>query len=117
MKTQFINPDQTLLDATKLIIASAKSFKWNRLFLASNFSTDKIGSYLLPLVKQIFRDNFMGSDMEMSMLLIFLKGYFFSAANAARNNMVTELFRKIRKNKAEVIVLKTEKKYNYQQAA
>jgi len=35
----------------------------------------------------------MGSDMEMGILLIFLKGYFLSAADVIRNNSVTELYK------------------------
>jgi hypothetical protein len=57
------------------MIAGLKSFKLHKLFLAPEFSTDRVGYYLLPLAKQVFRDIIMGSDMEM--LPIFRKGYFF----------------------------------------
>jgi hypothetical protein len=117
MKTQCINFDQTLSDLTSLIITSVKSFKLNKLFLASNFSTAKVGHYLLPLAKQIFRDSFMGADMEMGILLIFMKDYFLSAANAIRNNAVTNLFKKFKSSKRNVSVSASERIYNHPQAA
>jgi hypothetical protein len=117
MKTQGINFDQTLLDITNLMITSVKSFKLNKLSLAPKFSTDKVGYYLLPLVKQIFRDNFMGSDAEMGILLVFLKGYFLSATDTIRNNAVTDLFKKLRGSKRTIAVLNTERIYNHPQAA
>jgi hypothetical protein len=117
MKTQGINFDQTLLDITNLMTASVKSFKLNKLSITPKFSTDKVGYYLLPLVKQIFRDNFMGSDAEMGILLVFLKGYFSSAADAIKNNAITDLFKKFRGGKNDVVVLNTERIYNHPQAA
>jgi hypothetical protein len=80
----------------------------SRLFSASRFSTDKAGYYMLPLVKQLLRDNFMGSDMEMEMLLVFLKGYFLYAAGAIRNNAVTNLFKKLKGSENAIAVLHTE---------
>ena len=88
MKTQFIHFDQISG------ITSVRSFKLNKLFLTSNFSIGKVGYYLLPLVKQIIKDNFMGADLEIGILLVFLKDYFLSATNAIRNNAVTKLFKK-----------------------
>jgi len=117
MKTQCINFDQTLSDLTSLIITSVKSFKINKLFLASNFSTDKVGDYLLPLVKQIVRDNFMGADLEIGILLVFMKDYFLSAADAIRNNAVTNLFKKIKVSKRNGSVSASEIIYNHPQAA
>lgn len=118
MKTQFVNIDQALLNIGKLMIDSVKSFKWNNPGgLAPRFSADKVGYYLLPLVKQLFRDNFMGSDMEMGMLLIFLKGYFTSVRDALRNNVLTDLLKKLSRKKAQMAVLSAEKNYRYQQAA
>jgi hypothetical protein len=99
------------------MITGVKSFNFSRLFSAPGFSTDKAGYYMLPLVKQLLRDNFMGSDMEMEMLLIFLKGYFLSAAGAIRNNAVTNLFKKLKGSKNAIAVLHTERIYNHQQAA
>ena len=69
-----------------MITDNVKSFKWNKLALLAKFSPAKLGYYLLPLVKQLFRDNFMGSDIEMGMLLIFPERYFFTAADALSNN-------------------------------
>ncbi|SHN20884.1 hypothetical protein [Mucilaginibacter sp. OK098] len=117
MKTQCINFDQTLSGITSLVITSVKSFKLNKLFLASNFPTDKVGYYLLPLAKQIFKDSFMGADMEMGILLIFMKDYFLSAANIIRNNAVTNLFKKIKGSKRNGTVLASEIIYNHPQAA
>ncbi|MDB5088355.1 MAG: hypothetical protein JWR09_2349 [Mucilaginibacter sp.] len=117
MKTQCINFDQTHSDLANLMITSVKSFKFNKLFLASNFSTDKVGHYLLPLVKQIVRDNFMGADLEMGILLIFMKDYFLSAANAIRNNAVTNLFKKIKGSKRNGTGSASEIIYNHPQAA
>lgn len=117
MKTPFIHADQVLLGITKMIIDNVNSFKWNNLALSLKFSPAKLGYYLLPLVKQLFRDNFMGSDLEMGMLLIFIKGYLVSAGDALSNNALTALFRKLSKRKAAVVGLESEKKYTYQQAA
>ena len=99
------------------MITGVKSYNLSRLFSVPRFSTDKVGYYLLPLVKQLLRDNFMGSDMEMGMLLIFLKDYFLSAADAIRNNAVTNLFKKLKDSKNTIAVLDTERIYDHQQAA
>ena len=99
------------------MITGVKSFDMIRLFSAPKFSTDKAGYYMFPLVKQLLRDNFMGSDMEMGMLLIFLKGYFLYAADVIRNNAVTELYKKLKSNNSTVAVLDTERIYDHQQAA
>ena len=117
MKTQFINLDRTFLGISNLMITGFKSLKLNKLFLAPRFPTDKVGYYLLPLVKQLLRDNFMGSDMEMGMLLIFLKDYFLSATDTIRNNAVTNLFKKLKDSKNTIAVLDTERIYDHQQAA
>ena len=117
MKTQCINFDQTHSDLANLMITSVKSSKITKLFLASNFSTDKVGAFLLPLVKQVFRDNFMGADLEMGILLIFMKDYFLSATNAIRNNAVTNLFKKIKGSKRNGAVSASETIYNHPQAA
>ena len=117
MKTQYINFDQTLSGITSLLISGIKNFKLNTLFSAPKFSTDKIGHYLLPLVKQIFRDNFMGADLEIGILLIFLKDYFLSAANAIRNNAVADLFKKDKGSERNITVSAAEIIYNHPQAA
>jgi hypothetical protein len=117
MKTQWIHLDQTFINITDSIITGVKSFTWNKVFSTSKFSTDKVGYYLLPLVKQLFRDNFMGSDAEMGVLIIFLKGYFSSAVETVSNNSVGNLLRKLRGPKNAVAVLETERNYDHQQAA
>ena len=118
MKTQFIHFDQ-ISGITSAIITSARSFKLNKLFSASNFSTGKLGYYLLPLVKQIIKDNFMGADMEIGILLVFLKDYFLSATNAIRNNAVTNLFKKSKGSERNIAVpvSASEIIYNHPQAA
>ncbi|WP_295790738.1 hypothetical protein [Mucilaginibacter sp.] len=116
MKTQFIHFDQ-ISGITSAVITSARSFKLNKLFLASNFSTGKLGYYLLPLVKQIIKDNFMGADMEIGILLIFLKDYFLSANNTIRNNAVTNLFKKSKGSEKNIAVSTSEIIYNHPQAA
>ena len=119
MKTQLIHFDQTLSGITSVIITSAKSFKLNKLFSASNFSTDKLGYYLMPLVKQIIKDNFMGADLEIGILLVFLKDYFSSATNAIRNNAVTNLFKKSKGSERNIAVSVSASEiiYNHPQAA
>ena len=118
MKTQFIHFDQ-ISGITSVVVTSVKSFKLNKLFLVSSFSTSKLGYYLLPLVKQIIKDNFMGADLEIGILLIFLKDYFLSATNAIRNNAVTNLFKKSKgsERNIEVSVSASEIFYNHPQAA
>ena len=119
MKTQCINLDQAPSDLTSLIITSVKSFKLNKLFFVSNFSTARVGHYLLPLVKQIVKDNFMGADLEIGILLIFMKDYFLSATNAIRSNAVTNLFKKSNSSKRNIAVSvpASEITYNHPQAA
>ena len=91
----------------------------DKLFLASNFSTGKLGYYLMPLVKQIIKDNLMGADLEIGILLIFLKDYFLSAADAVRNNAVTNLFKKSQGSKRNIAVSVSASEiiYNHPQAA
>ncbi|MEO6631402.1 MAG: hypothetical protein ABIN13_06755 [Mucilaginibacter sp.] len=117
MKAPYINVDQTLSGITSVIITSAKSLKLNKVFFASNFSTYKVWHYLLPLVKQIIKDNFMGADLEIGILLIFLKDYFSSAANAVTNNAVTNLFKKSNGSERNITVSASEIIYNHPQAA
>ncbi|HTD39708.1 MAG TPA: hypothetical protein VK671_03740, partial [Mucilaginibacter sp.] len=117
MKTPYVHLDQSLLDSTKLMITGAKAFKWNRLFALSGITADRVNYYLTLVVKQIFSDNFSGSDAEVGMVLIFLKGYFLSAADLLRNNVITDLFRKLKAGQSNVVVLDAEKNYSYNKAA
>jgi hypothetical protein len=117
MKTLNIHFDQSLLDVTKLMITGAKNFKWNSLFAVSVFSTERVNHFLTLVVKQIFSDNFNGSDAEVGMVLIFLKGYFLSAADLLRNNVITNLFRRLKTRESNVIVFDAEENYSYNQAA
>ncbi len=119
MKTQFIHFDQTLSGITSVIITNTKSFKFNKLFSASNFPTGKLGYYLVPLAKQIIKDNFMGADLEIGILLVFLKDYFSSATNAIRNNAVTNLFKKSNGSERNIAVSVSASEiiFNHPQAA
>jgi len=117
MKTQYIHLDQSLLDITKLMITGAKNFKWNNLFAVPAFSTDRVNHYLTVVVKQIFSDNFMGSDAEVGMVLLFLKGYFLSATDLLRNNVITDLFGKLKASQADVVVFEIENNFDYNKAA
>jgi hypothetical protein len=114
MKTQYINLDRTFLDISNLLITGVKDFNLNKLFSASKFSTEKAGQYLLPLLRQLFRDNFMGSDMEIGILLIFLRDYFLSAADVFRNNAITDRIKKLTATGGRTAILITN---NHQQAA
>ncbi len=117
MKTQLVNIGQTFFNISNLMLTGLRSFNINKLFPASKFSISTMGQYLLPLIKQLLRDSFMGSDMEIGMLLIFLKSYFLSAVEIASNNAVTDLIKKFRGNKSTIAILNTERIYDHQQAA
>ena len=97
MKTQVIHFDQLLLDNAKLVINEARGLKWSRLFAMTGITSDRINYYLTLLLKQIFSDNFSGSDAETGMVLIFLKSYFLSATALLSNNVITD-FVKASKN-------------------
>ncbi|MBV8388540.1 MAG: hypothetical protein JO080_01935 [Mucilaginibacter sp.] len=117
MKTLNIHLNQSLLDITKLMIAGARNFKWSSSFAVSVFSTERVNHLLTLIVKQIFSDNFNGSDAEVGMVLIFLKGYFLFAADLLKNNIITDLFRRLKTGESNVVVFDTEKNYSYSQAA
>mgnify|MGYP001549733480 CR=1 FL=1 len=118
MKTPCIHLDQSVLDSAKLMINEAKSFKWSRLFAMSGIITsDKINYYLTLLLKQIFSDNFSGSDAETGMALIFLKSYFVSATAFLSDNLVTDFVKGLKKQNAKVVELATGENFNYNKAA
>jgi len=117
MKTQLTNIDQTLSGISNLMITSISSINWDKLFLTFKFSPSKIGQYLLPLAKQLFRDNFMGSDMEMGILLLFIKSYFMVAVYAIRNNSITRQFSKVQENISKNILSPRDTFYQHKQAA
>ena len=114
MKTTSIHFDQAFLDSTKLMITGVKAIK---LFALSGIKADRVNYYLTLLVKQIFSDNFSGSDAEVGMVLIFLKGYFLSAADLLKNNVITDFFRKLKTGQSNIVVLDTEQNYSYNKAA
>jgi len=103
MKTQCINLGLAASEisnlkniiSVKFILTNIASLKWPKVFLISDFSAKKIGHYLLPLIKQLFRDNFMGSEMEMSILLVLVKGYVLLAVHTIRHNAITKQFKKL----------------------
>jgi len=75
--------------SVKCILTNIADLKWPA------FPAKRIGGYLLPLIKQLFRDNFMGSDLEMGILLVLVKGYFLLAADTIRHNAITKQFEKL----------------------
>ena len=117
MKTQWINIDQALSVISNLMISSLASLNWHQLLLAFKFSPNKIVGYLLPLLKQLFRDNFMGSEMEMGILLLFVKSYFLLAVYTIRHNVLANRFKKMRMNRTKTPVLYREDFYQHKQAA
>ncbi|MDB5141590.1 MAG: hypothetical protein JWQ66_303 [Mucilaginibacter sp.] len=117
MKTQCINIDQALSGISNLVITSITSLEWHKLFFAFNFSPKRIGNYLLPLLKELFRDNFMGSDMEMGILLLFVKSYFLLAVYVIRHNALTDRVKKLNKSINESVELNHEDIYTHKQAA
>jgi len=117
MKTSVIHFDQSLLDNTKLIINAANGFKWSRLFAMTGITSDRVNYYLTLLLKQIFSDNFSGSDAETGMVLIFLKSYFLSATALLSNNVITDFVKGLKKSNAKVVGLVTEENLSYIKAA
>jgi len=99
------------------MINEAKSFKWSRLFVMSGITSDRINYYLTLLLKQIFSDNFSGSDAETGMVLIFLKSYFISATAFLSNNLVTDFVKSLKKQNAKVVMLDAKENFNYNKAA
>jgi hypothetical protein len=99
------------------VITSIASIEWHKLFFAFRFSPTRIGDYLLPLLKQLFRDNFMGSDMEMGILLLFVKSYFLLAVYVITHNALIDRFKKLNKSINESVELNHEEIYQHKQAA
>ena len=117
MKTSVIHFDQSLLDNAKLMINEAKGFKWSRLFAMAGITSDRVNYYLTLLLKQIFSDNFSGSDAETGMALIFLKGYLLSATAFISNNMITDFVKGLKKQNTRVVELVAEENLSYTKAA
>lgn len=117
MKTPGIHFDQSLLDNAKWMINEARNFKWSRLLAMSGITSDRINYYLTLLLKQIFSDNFSGSDAETGMVLIFLKSYFVSATLLLSNNMITDFIKGLKKQNAKIVELATEENLSLIKAA
>jgi hypothetical protein len=117
MKTQYINIDQALSAISSLLITSIAGLKWVNLFSAFKLSPNKIGNYLLPLLKQLFKDNFMGSEMEMGILLLFVKSYFLIAVFAITHNPLVDQFKKLRLSINKSAVLQHRDYYQHNQVA
>jgi hypothetical protein len=117
MKTPCIHFDQSLLDGAKMMINEAKSFKWNNLFATAGVTSERVNYYVTLLLKQIFSDNFSGSDAETGMVLIFLKSYVLSAAAFLSNNIVTDFVKGLKKQNAKIVVLAAEENFNRNKAA
>jgi hypothetical protein len=117
MKTQYANIGQVLSGINNLMVTSIAGVNWIKLFSAFRLSANTIGNYLLPLLKQLFRDNFMGSEMEMGVLLFFIKGYFLLAVFAITNNPLIDLFKKLKESVIENVVVNRDDFYQHKQAA
>ena len=117
MKTPVIHFDQTIFDTTKLMMAQAKGFKWNKLFAVMGITSDRVNYYLTLLLKQIFSDSFSGSDAETGMALIFLKSYILSATAFFSNNALTDFVKGLKKQNAKVVKLVAEENLNANKAA
>lgn len=117
MKTPYIHFDQSLLDGAKMMINEAKHFKWNRLFAMSGITSNRVNYYLTLLLKQIFSDNFSGSDAETGIVLIFLKGYLLSATAFLSNNVLTDFVKGLKKENTKVAELDAEENFDYNKAA
>jgi hypothetical protein len=116
MKTQYTHIAQVLSGINNLMITNIAGLNWIKLFSAFKLSPNRIGNYLLLLAKQLFRDNFMGSEMEMGVLLFFIKGYFLLAVFAITNNPLIERFKKLRESLIENVVLNRDDFYQHKQA-
>jgi len=99
------------------MINEAKSFKWSRLLAMSGITSDRVNYYLTLLLKQIFSDNFSGSDAETGMVLIFLKSCFISATAFLSNNVVIDFVKGLKKQNAKVVELAAEENLSYTKAA
>lgn len=86
MKTQLTNIFQTFPGISSL---------QNILHVNPAALASKAGSYVTPILKQAFRDSFMGSDQELEMILLFLQGYILSAAKTVRHNPLTDGIKKL----------------------
>jgi hypothetical protein len=117
MKTQCIHIDQALSGISNLVITGIASVEWHKLLFAFKFSPKRIGNYLLPLLKELFKDNFMGSDMEMGILLLFVKSYFLLAVYVISHNALTDRFKKLNKSINKSVELNHEEIYRHKQAA
>ena len=117
MKTQCIHIDQALSGISNLVITGIASLEWHKLLFAFKLSPSRIGDYLLPLLKQLFRDNFMGSEMEMGILLLFVKSYFLLGIYVITHNALTDRFKKLNKSINESVELNHEEIYQHKQAA
>lgn len=96
------------------MINEAKGFKWNRLFAMPEVTSDRVSYYLTLLLKQIFSDNFSGSDAETGMAIIFLKSYLVSATAFLSNNLVIDFVKRLKKQNAK---LGAEENFNFNKAA
>jgi hypothetical protein len=117
MKTLNTNIGQLLSGISYLLIGSITNIKLIKLFSAFKLSVNAIGKFLLPLIKQLFRDNFMGSEVEMGILLFFIKGYFLMALFAITHNPLADRLKKLRESAIENPVLSHNGFFQQRQAA
>src|ERR1019366_7582587 len=63
------------------------NLKWIGLVSSFEFSWKNIGHYILPLLKQGFKEA-TGSEVDIALLLILFTGYLSSAKNAIFHNAI-----------------------------
>ena len=117
MKIQYINIGQVLSGIYNLVIASMVDLDWNKLFSAFKLSPGKMGNYLFPLLKQLFRETLMGSEAEMEMLLLFVKNYFLLIAFTISQVALALRFKKSRERINQSTMLDSEDYYQHKRAA
>jgi hypothetical protein len=117
MKTQYINIGQALSGVYNLMIASMADLDWSKLFSAFKLSPNKAGNYLFPLLKQLFRESFMGSETEMEIVLLFVKNYFLLTAFIISQVALAMRFKRSSGGINESTVNSRENLYQHKQAA
>jgi hypothetical protein len=117
MKTQYVNIGQALSGIHNLMIASMANIDWNKFFSAFKLSPGKAGSYLFPLLKQLFRETLMGSEAEMEMVLLFVKNYFLLIAFTISQIALTLRFKKLTGSINKSATVHRDKLYQHKQTA
>ncbi len=117
MKTQYVNIGQALSGIHNLMIAGMANMDWGKLFSAFKLSPGKMGSYLFPLLKQLFRETLMAPEVEMEMLMLFVKNYFLLIAFTVSQVALALRFKKSTGSIYKSAVVHRDKLYQHKQAA